>query len=376
MFFQAEILGSFIGIEIIFFFLNTIVLNFFIYKYIKTRRTILGYLALMNFCYLLSVILLLFQFVAFSQERAELYFIFSEISKILLLYFLLLTFEIFYRNTQYSKRQTVTTILIFTIIGGLIASPEIEVEIISERFYIMGLPPLSPITILELVFSFIATVFLLSILIKSRKSSWNSKQKMYITLLLIGSLTGVLIPSLLNFHWDLFINPSFFLGPTIIITGQLMQFIPQSLSILMIGFIFFKISNNPWLLQHQQVYFLIVYSHSGLTLYSKSFSPEISQADTQLLAGAFSAVSSLIKDGTKTTGMVEAIMLEGKLLKIINRKNFICALLVEYSTQATEEAHEKFTLAFEKEFQFTLENFNGEVTAFQTADNICDKYFT
>jgi len=69
-------------------------------------------------------------------------------------------------------------------------------------------------------------------------------------------------------------------------------------------------------------------------------------------------------------------MLEGKLLKIINRKNFICALLVEYSTPASDVAHEKFVIEFENKFQENLDNFSGEVTKFQTADKISEKYFT
>ncbi|MFX1273450.1 MAG: hypothetical protein ACFFBP_16590 [Promethearchaeota archaeon] len=376
MIFQTNFLGSFLFIEMLFFIPITLLSNFFTYKVIKTRRPIFGYLAAMNICYLLSIFLVLFQFIASDPLRAEWYFIFSEISKILLILFLLLTFEIFYRNTQYSKRQTITIILVFTIIGGLIAKPEIELEIISERFNVMRLPVLSPTSILKLFFSAIVTVFLIFILIKSRKSAWNSKQKKYISWLLIGSLIGVLIPSLLNFIWDLFIDPSFVLGQTIIISSQLFQFIPQTIGILIIGLIFFKISKNLWLLQNQKVYLLIVYSHSGLTLYSKSFMEDITPQDTQLLAGAFSAISSLIKDGTKTSGEVKAILLEGKLLKVINRENFICALLVEYSTQATEEAHEKFTLEFERKFNDNLKHFDGEVTQFTSADNISNKYFT
>ena len=69
-------------------------------------------------------------------------------------------------------------------------------------------------------------------------------------------------------------------------------------------------------------------------------------------------------------------MLEGKLLKIINRKSFICALLVEYLTPASEVAHEKFVEDFENEFHEVLENFSGEVTNFQAADKISEKYFT
>jgi len=326
----------------------------------------------MELAFLMLIFFIVLQFIAFSQDRAEFYFIISEISRVLVIYFLLLTFEIFYKNTQFSRRQTIYTILVFLIIGGFIAKPQIDVDLYLGRFFIMDLPLLSAINLFKLLFYGVSTIFICHILLKSRKNAWNSKQKFYITWLLIGSLIGILIPSFLNFITDdwLIISQDFS------IFSQVLQAIPQSISIFIVGLIFYKVSNNLWLLQHQRVYFLIIYSHSGLTLYSKSFSESITSADTQLLAGAFSAVSSLIKDGTKTTGSVEAILLEGKLLKIINRKKFICALLVEYSTPASEEALENFVKDFEIEFNDALDNVDGEVTPFHDADKICDKYFT
>lgn len=120
----------------------------------------------------------------------------------------------------------------------------------------------------------------------------------------------------------------------------------------------------------------MIYSHDGLTLFSKTFSKEISSHNINLLAGAFSAVSSLIKDSTKSTGNVETIILEEKILKIINRDSFICTLLVEYSIQASEEAHKNFALDFENRFYQDLPNFEGEVSIFKKADNLVSKYFT
>ncbi len=104
---------------------------------------------------------------------------------------------------------------------------------------------------------------------------------------------------------------------------QLVQSIPQNIGILIIGIAFLRISKNPWLLQRQRVYFLVVYSHDGINLYSKIFSKEIISNDTVLLAGAFSAVTSLIGDCTKSAGNVKSILLEGKQLRIINQKRFI-----------------------------------------------------
>jgi hypothetical protein len=121
---------------------------------------------------------------------------------------------------------------------------------------------------------------------------------------------------------------------------------------------------------------LAVYDHGGLSLYSKSFSKEIRPDDTVLLAGAFSAVTSLIEESTKSTGNVESILLQGKELRVVNREGFVCALLVEYTTQASEWALKKFTLDFEMKFRDSLTNFSGEISEFKTAEEIVMKYFS
>lgn len=342
-----------------------------IYKYIKTRQKILGYLLSLLTLYLISGFFLLLQYFTLYQERAIAYFTISEISKLVFMYVLLLLFEMFYRNTQFSRRQTLITILIFMIIGGLLSEPPLEIYtdlggfVIDVKFF-------SFIKMMEIVFTGFATIFLLYILISSAKSAWNSKQKKAIIILLIGSVIGVAVPTLLVVLLEFPLSKA----NIDVVTSQNIQAIPLSLGTFTIGITFLSISNNPWLLQHQKIYFLIVYSHEGITLYSKTFSKEITHHDIVILAGAFSAISSLIMDGAKTTGKVESIVLEGKQLKIINREKFICALLVEYSTQASEEAHKKFAIEFESQFQKELEHFNGEVSVFKKADEIIQKYFT
>ncbi len=342
-----------------------------IYKYIKTRQKILGYLIALFTLFFTSRILLLSQYFSSTLERAIIYFTIAEISKMLLLYVLLLLFEMFYRNTQFSRRETFVTILIFMIIGGLLSEPPLE---IFNNFggFVIDLKFFSFVKIMEIIFSVFATLFLLYLLILSAKSAWNKKQKRAIIIILIGSVIGVTIPTLL----EIILEIAFIKADIDVVSNQYIQAIPITLGVLTICGAFLSISNNPWLLQHQKIYFLIVYSHEGITLYSKSFSEKITHNDIHILAGVFSAISSLIKDGAKTTGMVESIALEKKQLRIINREKFICSLLVEYSTQASEEAHKKFVLDFERQFQNDLDFFDGEVSAFNNADKIIEKYFT
>ncbi len=344
---------------------------FFFVRYSKTQQNMLLYLGALFVFYLTNNILEMNQYFVVVQEVAELYFIVSEISYILLFYLLIVIFEVFYRNTQFSRRQTLITIIAFVVIGGLISNSDLQVMTLSQG-YIVSIIQFSPIMILELVFFLTATALLLSVLIKTRKSAWDPKQKNLITWLLIGSIIGVLWPSLpfVLRPADIVVNESIFL------LMQLIMSIPQNIGILIIGLAFLRVSNNPWLLQRQRIDFLVVYSHGGTSLFSKSFRKEIKEHESILLAGAFSAVSTLIEESTETTGNIKAIKLEGKELRVISREEFICTLLVEYTTQASEWAQNKFTLEFEKKFKQELTNFQGEITPFSAAEDLVVKFFS
>lgn len=165
----------------------------------------LGYLIILNIIFVLTHLTLLFQYFIPSQERAIIYFTIGEILKMILLYNFLLIFEMFYRNKQYSRRQMITTFLIFTIIGNLISRPELDIYTKFEGF-VIDLKFFSITKILEIIFTTFVTIFLSYILIKSRKTRWNLRQKKAIIWLFLGSLLGVLISILA----DLFLEISAF----------------------------------------------------------------------------------------------------------------------------------------------------------------------
>ncbi len=195
--FQVNLLMVLVSLPVI--LTIPIIVLFFIFtiKYIKTHYKMLGYLAALFLFYLINNNLQFFQLFAANQETAEFYFIIAEISELLVLYILILLLEMFYRNTQFSYRQTLTTIFVFIIIGGLISKPELQTTAISQGF-IVNIQRFCLLMFLEFIFHTIATVFLLIILIKSRKSAWAPKQKKLITWLSIGTLLGVLLPSIPN----------------------------------------------------------------------------------------------------------------------------------------------------------------------------------
>ena len=343
----------------------------FLVKFHKTHQKMLLYLAILFIFYLTSNIFQVGQFFDGDQQTAENFYVIAEITEVLILFVLMLVFEMFYKNTQFSYRQTILTIFAFTIIGGLISNPELQ-TLVTPRGFVVELQRFSPLMIIELIFNGTATVFLLGILIHSKKTATVMKQKHLIILLIVGSLIGVLLPSIPHMPLEelvIFSN----ISPII---RQFLENITQNIGILIIGISFLRVSKNPWLLQRQKVHFLVVYSPSGLTLFSKVFSKEIEKDDTYLLSGAFSAVTTLIKGCTKSTGNVESILLEGKELRIINREKFICALLLDYSTQASDWAHEHFSLEFEKSFSNELKDFDGRISVYESAETLINQFFT
>lgn len=262
----------------------------------------------------------------------------------------------------------------FIIIGGVLTNPTLDVVEVSGAYYI-GFENRSAISIASTLFYLIASVWIVSTLIQSYRSAHSKKQKKMIIWLSLGLLMAVLMPSI-----QYIISPPAELQAEnrAVFSMNMVIFreIIQSAGMVIIGFAFLKISKYPWLLQRQRTHLLIVYSNSGICLYNKAFDKDITDDDLLLLAGGFSAITSLFQEATKATGSVKSIAIEDRELRIINRTQFLCALLVDYSTRASELAHEKFALEFEKIFYNALEQFEGEITEFKKAEPIATKYFS
>jgi hypothetical protein len=208
-------------------------------------------------------------------------------------------------------------------------------------------------------------------LIKSYKSAWSEKQKKLIKWVFTGLIIIAFLPSFSYIIEQI-------IGRSIIQTvgRELLNGLFHSIGMLIIGIAFIRISKNPWLLQRQRASVIMVYSHEGILIYSKSFTKNVNPDDLILLSGGFTAVTSMFKEVTKTSGQVKAIVLEGNELRIFNRKNFLCAILVDYNTQASELAHMKFTEMFENLFSEQLENFSGEISEFERAETITKQIFS
>ncbi len=341
----------------------------FLRNFIKTRQRMFSYLTLLFITYLIKHFFQVGHFLKEFEETAELNFVLFQVFEMLISYILIFILEMFETDIYFSKRQMLLTILAFLTIGGMLINPGLVSYPLENRTIVSF--PIS-IIIMQIIFNTVAGIWLIFMLDRSRKSAQSYKQKKLIKWLFAGLLFAVILPS-----FPIIFREQSESIPPIFSTGMvLLQNIFQNIGMLIIGIAFLRVSKSPWLLQRQKIHLLVVYAHGGVSLYSKVFSKELAFDDTLLLSGGFSAVTSMFEEVTKTPGKVKAILLEGKELRIINKETFLSALLVEYTTQASELAHEKFTEEFEKRFIYELNNFAGDVSIFKPAEEIAKQYFS
>jgi hypothetical protein len=343
----------------------------FLRDYFKTKQKMFGFLAILFSTYLIRYIFQANRRSPLLEGEEFLFFILFQVFDMLALYSLILVLEVFEKNIQFSWRQILITVLVFIAIGGMISDPDLESQIIEGSIFI-SLKPISFEFIFRMLFLFIAGLLVVIALHQSLKSAWSLKQKSLIKWLTCGTIFTFFMPLIAQIALGLPLQVSI----EFLIITSLIQELFQNFGMVIIGVAFLRVSKKPWLLQRQKIHLIVVYSQSGLKLYSKAFIKELTSDDLLLLAGGFSAVTSLLKEATKTTGQVKAILLEGKELRLINRENFICALLVEFTTQASELAHEKFALEFEQKYKEELKDFDGEVSSFNSAEELATQYFS
>ncbi|MBY9006991.1 MAG: hypothetical protein KGD63_09545 [Candidatus Lokiarchaeota archaeon] len=298
------------------------------------------------------------------------YYIISEIFDMLVLFTLFLLLEVFEKNVQFSFKQSIMIMLIFTVVGGLISNPPIHHELIGE-FNVFTYPG-SPILIIQALFYVLTVFWLAMMLYRSKKEAWSVKQKTFMSRLIIGvslSISFAVVPILLEFT-----DPSTYTSLFIIIAVS--TSIIQHIGVYLNGYAFLKVWKNPWLLQRQKIHLLLVFNKSGIELYHKSFHRNLSAEDSGLIAGVFSVVNTLIQEATKTKDQIESINLKGKELRFITREHFESVIVIDYSTQASKIAHKYFTLEFEKKFSKELVILNGQTSKFDSADEIAMTYFS
>ncbi|MFX1275360.1 MAG: hypothetical protein ACFFBP_05685 [Promethearchaeota archaeon] len=371
MIFQLNpIAGVILLIPIIFFIFTIGFLVFFLRRYLETKHKMFGYLTVFLLTYLLQNIFQIGEIVSNTRALIDFNFIMQETFNMLVLYSMVVLLEVFERDVSFSRRQSILTILVFATIGGMISTPKFIYD--ESLIFSTSFSWEEPTTYIQMIFYLIAGIWLISMLYRNFKTAWSKKQKRIIRWLWWGVFFGIFYPFIA------YIGIMFFsaINTILLMTLLIITLIIRNIGILFIAVAFLQASKEPWLLQRHRAHFLIVYSKDGIQLFSKVFNKKLSDDKTLLLAGGFSAITSIFKEATETTGSIKSILLEDKELRIINKKNFICAILVDFSTQASEIAHEHFADEFETMFKEDLEDFNGEVSKFDVADIIVVKYFS
>ena len=345
--------------------------GFFLRDYLKTKQQIFACLVVTFGFYLVQHFATAQQGLFDNQANAELFFIITRIFNLLTLYCLLMVLELFERNTPFSGRITILTMIMAAMLGAIATNPEVISEKVGD-FWFVRFPFDGSIRIIQVIFGVVSISWFFTVLIRSYRRAKAPKQKHLIILIVAGLLfyefLGSVIPvgmEQIATHPDEYI---IFLIGTIEFSGNIGMFL--------IGYAFYRASKEPWLLQRQKVHLLLVYSKDGLDLFSKIFSDEIAPDDVTLLTGGFTAVSSMFQEVTKSQAKVQAIQFEGRILRLINRELFITALLVDYTTKASELALQKFSEEFDQKFADQLRKFAGNVSVFESASTIAEKYFS
>ncbi len=345
----------------------------FLRDYIKTRQQMFAFLVGTFGLYLIQHFFAIRQAMATSQADAELFFIIAHLFKMLTLYCLLIVLEMFERNNPFSGRITLLTALLAATIGAVISDPSVN-TVFSSGIYFVRFAGGSPVRILQGIYGLIAGIWLFIVLSRSYKRARAPKQKRLIVLILVGFLFYAMLGSFLPAVVQQLAE-----GPipdqTVLFAISGIEF-SSNIGMFIIGYAFYRASKQPWLLQRQKVHLILVYSKEGLDLYSKIFSTEISPDDVTLLTGGFTAVTSMFQEATKTGDKIQSIQFEGRTLRLLNRDLFIAALLVDYTTQASELALRKFAEEFEQKFHEQLRTFAGNVSVFEKASTIAEQYFS
>lgn len=333
---------------------------------VETRQKMFAYVAFLFATSLASHLFSIMSNFAPEQAAAEALYVVSTVVGMVALYDLILVLEMFEENKAFSWTQMGFTVLLALVVGSILTEPGV-VSTELENGYLVTTEHGTALATFQLLFALAAAVRVGAFFVRSRKATRDPKQRHLVTWLFVGILLSQMVGSLL----PVALRPTREVGYSVASFGTIFN----TIGLVIVGIAFLRVGKEPWLLQRQRAHFLLVYSREGLALYAKTFHEAIDANDMTLLTGGFSAVTSMFQETTKVVEPLEAILFRGRELRVIARERFLCALMVDYTTQASEKAHERFVQEFERRFHEALEAFDGNVNKFRAADEIAAKYF-
>jgi hypothetical protein len=349
----------------------TIFLVLFLLRFGKSRQKMFLHLAFLFITTILNQGCLMLMVVVNRPQVAEVFFIAAQVLEVTGMLVMVIVLEAFEENKPFSPRVAGFTAIAAAIVGAMISGPQLAaipfVTPLGSGF-LVHFTRIDVAGFLLSAFPVLVVLWLVVSFFTKRKHTRSKEQRRLLFLLYVGiflaqfagSFAPVLIQSTSsNSLRDVASNVG----------------ITRVIGIVIIGFAFLHVAKKPWLLQLQKVHVLLVYAKNGITLYSRRFREDISDSDVQLLAGAISAVASLFRESTKETSPIETIQFKGKAVRVIDRSDFTCAVMVDYASQASDSAHRLFVQEFETTFAAEIAGFTGEVTKFDKAENLAAKYF-
>lgn len=347
--------------------------SYFTYRAIKTRFRMYYHLMLLFFFSTTNLAfssLLLGRTILFIPDNELTFsdsniFILSQIFDLLALLDVIVLLLIFEQSKNSLKSLFPLFIILAMIFGGLLSNHE---SIFVDSGF--GFQGFTLIPMLILIFSVLSSILIGKIFLSSYQKIENRQQRHLFLNLVIGISLSQLFGGVLPF----FMLGVFGVDIQVQVSG-IFSFI-KIFGLLLVGYAFLRVSKNPWLMERQKNHFLLVYSTTGLLLYSKPFRKDITDDNMTLFSGAFSAITTMLRETTKIDESIKSILYESKEMHVITREHFICVLMQDYSTQASHNALKEFVEDFETLFAEELLNFSGNVTPFSESKTITEKYFT
>ncbi|GAB4313421.1 MAG: hypothetical protein Kow0069_14480 [Promethearchaeota archaeon] len=344
---------------------------FFAVKAVTTRQKMFRALAGLFLAYVVTHVASMSYIVAETAERQRVAFLQVQVFELLSVYGLVLVLEMFESNRVVAGRQVLFVVLVSMTLGALLSNPPLTSVSVSGRdLVVFARPALAPL--LRLLFDLVAATWMFVVLVRSYRSAKVKKQRGLVLALVVGLVLSQLVGSALPTTIEEIPRDA---PPVDLLGVAVLVGFAQNVGMIIVGFGFLWVQNYPWLLQHQRVLLLVVYKPEGTTIFAKTFSERISDSDAILFTGGVSAVAALFGETTKTSTPIKAILFEDFELRVVQRPLFTCALVEEYSSQATEEAHKRFVEEFETRFSDELKAGGANVSAFQAAGEIAARYF-
>jgi len=195
----------------------------------------------------------------------------------------------------------------------------------------------------------------------------------FISVALLGSVLGILLHSLfMNLYLN---NPEFLYWIPVVLQG---------LSPFLLILVLVIIIPLPELLSAREADWsesirnLYVFNSSSICLYNKEFYPDLPDSNLpneDLITGGFSGILNLITEITNEKKHLRIIDKEGLKIYFAYGKNVIVALISTKYLPILFRKLEQFTKAFEKQYEYELEEFQGKVSVFESAENLINEFF-